>query len=164
MPEQDVIGRRIGAAAIDIALVFVLYVVVAAIFGERRGGSGTNAVIRLEGAGFLLFLLLTFLYYWRTEAMWGQTLGKRWLGLKVVGEDGAPATSQAVLVRNLLRPIDGLPAFYLVGFVVAMTNPRRQRIGDLVAHTLVVAVTAPLPPPPEEGPSDDEVLAEVLGR
>ncbi len=166
MPEQDAIGRRIGAAAIDIALVFVLYVIVAFIFGERRGGSGSNTIIRLEGAGFLLFLLLAFLYYWRTEAMWAQTLGKRWLGLKVVGEDGGPATSRDVLMRNLLRPIDGLPAFYLVGFVLAMTNPRRQRLGDMVGHTLVVPVGAqpPVDRPADEGPSDDEVLAQVLGR
>ncbi len=164
MPGRHVIGRRVGAAAIDIGLVFVLFVVASAIFGERRGGSGSDTVIRLEGAGFLLFLLLTFLYYWRTEATWGQTLGKRWLGLCVVGEDGSAPTPRAVLVRNLLRPIDGLPAFYLVGFVVAVSNPRRQRLGDLIADTLVVSTTAPRPAPPPKGPSDDEVLAEVLGR
>ena len=48
-----------------------------------------------------------------------------------------------------------------------MTNPRRQRLGDMVGHTLVVPVgAAPRADRPgaEEGPSDDEVLAQVLGR
>jgi uncharacterized RDD family membrane protein YckC len=163
MHEQDVFGRRAAAAAIDIAIVIVVFVIIAALFGERRA---SDNAFRLGGAATLLFLALTFLYYWRTEAMWGQTPGKRWLGLRVVSEDGTPPEPRAVLVRNLLRPIDGLPAFYLLGVAVAMSDPRRQRLGDRVARTVVVVTDAPPPPdPPErEGPSDDEVLAQVLGH
>jgi uncharacterized RDD family membrane protein YckC len=166
MPRQDAIGRRIGAAAIDIALVWLALIVVLLIFGEKRGGSGVHSAMRFKNdGGYLLFALLVFAYYWRSEAAWGQTLGKRWLGLHVVGEDGTPPTPRAILMRNLLRFVDALPAFYLLGIAVAMSNERRQRIGDLVAHTVVVPKTATPPPPePEEGPSDEEVLAQVLGR
>jgi uncharacterized RDD family membrane protein YckC len=164
--KQDAIGRRIGAAAIDIALVWIAFIVVLFIFGEKRGGSGAHTVWRFkDNSGYVLFGLLVFAYYWRTELAWGATLGKRWLGLHVVSEDGTPPTPRAILMRNLLRIVDGLPAFYLLGFVVAMSNERRQRVGDLVAHTTVVPkTTAPPPPEPEQGPSDEEVLAQVLGR
>jgi uncharacterized RDD family membrane protein YckC len=164
--KQDAIGRRIGAAAIDIALVWVAFIVVLYLFGEKRGGSGATTAYRFKNdGGYLLFTLLVFAYYWRTEVAWGATLGKRWLGLHVVSEDGSPPTPHAILMRNLLRIVDGLPALYLLGFAVAMSNERRQRIGDLVAHTMVVPKSAAPPPPePEEGPSDEEVLAQVLGR
>ncbi len=164
MPAQDAFGRRGAAAAIDIGLMVALYVLLVAIFGEQRGGSGANTVTRLADGGNVIVVILVFLYHWRTEAAWGRTLGKRWLGLRVVAEDGGPPTARAILVRNLLRPIDALPVLYLLGLAVAMSNPLRQRIGDLAAHTTVVSDSAPPPPPPDEGPSDDEVLAQVLGR
>jgi hypothetical protein len=42
------------------------------------------------------------------------------------------------MIRNLLRAADFVPLFYAAGFLTAMGNPRLQRIGDLVAGTMVV--------------------------
>src|SRR5207249_2585575 len=42
------------------------------------------------------------------------------------------------VLRNLLRLIDFLPAFYALGVVVMIADPRSRRLGDLVAHTMVV--------------------------
>jgi uncharacterized RDD family membrane protein YckC len=47
-----------------------------------------------------------------------------------------------------LRPIDGLPIFYIVGIVTVAISSRDQRLGDMAARTLVVATDSE-PPSPE---------------
>jgi len=42
------------------------------------------------------------------------------------------------VMRNLLRFVDMLPAFYLVGGIATLVNRRGQRLGDLAANTVVV--------------------------
>jgi hypothetical protein len=71
------------------------------------------------------------------EKQWGGTLGKMALRLKVVKEGGEPLDWQASVVRNVLRIVDGF-FFYVVGAIVVWTSKKRQRLGDMVAHTLVV--------------------------
>lgn len=68
----------------------------------------------------------------------GQTLGKRFLRLRVMDERGLPLTVSQVFLRNLLRAIDSLPLFYLVGGVAMLANARAQRLGDIAAGTIVV--------------------------
>ena len=58
---------------------------------------------------------------------------------RVVMHDGTPITFAAAFYRNVLRPADFLPAFYLVGVLCVFTNPRSQRLGDLAAGTVVIA-------------------------
>lgn len=135
----DVLGRRIGAALLDLVLMVVLFVIVGVLFGESETG-GDGASINLEGAAALLFFALVLLYYGGTEAATGQTVGKRVLGIRVVTTDGAPASTGKIAARTVLRIVDALPAAYLLGFVVVLaTGRRRQRIGDLAAGTTVVS-------------------------
>ncbi len=164
MDGNDVIGRRIGAAIIDFGIVIVLLLLVGALFGDDAGADATPSE-RLGPLDSLLFLGLTFLYFWGTEATSGQTLGKRVLGLKVVSADGGPPSGRAILVRNIVRFVDALPLFYIAGAIsVFATGERRQRLGDLAAKTRVVAIDAEPderePPPPP--PSDEDVIASVL--
>lgn len=72
-------------------------------------------------------------WFWR-----GQTVGKRALRLRVVDARGLRLQFSQVVLRNLLRFVDALPACYLVGGVAALLSPRAQRLGDLVANTIVV--------------------------
>jgi uncharacterized RDD family membrane protein YckC len=72
-------------------------------------------------------------WFWR-----GQTVGKRVLRLRVVDAGGLRLQFSQVVLRNLLRSVDILPACYLVGGVAALVSPRAQRLGDLVAGTIVV--------------------------
>jgi uncharacterized RDD family membrane protein YckC len=72
-------------------------------------------------------------WYWR-----GQTLGKRLLRLRVMDEQGLRLQPSQVVIRNLLRSIDVLPAFYLVGGVASVVSRRAQRLGDFAANTIVV--------------------------
>jgi uncharacterized RDD family membrane protein YckC len=72
-------------------------------------------------------------WYWR-----GQTVGKRVLRLRVMDEEGLHLQPNQVIVRNLLRLIDILPGFYLVGGVFCLLTRRSQRLGDIAAGTVVV--------------------------
>ena len=158
------LGRRVGAALIDIGVVLVLALVIGGIFGDP---SATGVREKIGGKGpAALFILLAFLYYLISEIAWAQTIGKRALKLKVAMLDGTKPGAGAMFVRNLVRVIDALPAFYVVGLVTVLaTGQRRQRLGDLAAKTHVVAIVDDAGAPPDEPPpppTDDDVLASVL--
>lgn len=75
------------------------------------------------------------------EWFWhGQTLGKRLLGLRVMDRQGLHLQPSQVVMRNLLRVIDSLPLFYLVGGLASFLSPLYQRLGDRVANTVVIAL------------------------
>jgi len=68
----------------------------------------------------------------------GRSPGKRVCGLRVVDSRGLPITFQQSFVRNIVRVIDSAPIFYGLGGLVSMLDPRRRRLGDLIADTLVI--------------------------
>lgn len=163
MEGGQIIGRRVAAALIDSAIVLILLVVIAKTLGE--GDSNRSIWAETEGGSARpVFFLLTFAYYLGTEIAWAQTIGKRVMKLRVVGEDGSRLTPRAAAIRNVVRIVDWLPGLYIVGGItVFATGERRLRLGDLAAKTKVVADTgAPAPPPPPERPDDDDVLAQIL--
>jgi uncharacterized RDD family membrane protein YckC len=161
----DVLGRRIAAALIDIGIMFVLLALVAGIFGNDTAGDA-SVEDKIRGGPSLLFLALMFAYFCVLEKQSGQTVGKRVMKLRVVGVDGGPPAIGAVLIRNLVRVVDWLPFFYLVGAItVFATGERRVRLGDVAAKTRVVAADAPPTAPPPDGgerPGDEDVLAQIL--
>ena len=71
-------------------------------------------------------------WYWQ-----GQTLGKKLLRLRVMDAQGLRLQFSQVVIRNLLRFVDSLPALYLVGGLVCLFNQRAQRLGDFAANTIV---------------------------
>lgn len=101
-------------------------------------GAGITILIQfacIEGTKMVMELL------WR-----GQTLGKKVLGLRVVDERGLKLRPSQVVIRNLLRFVDGLPLFYAVGGIVSLFSSRSQRLGDLAAGTVVVRTVHAIPP------------------
>lgn len=84
--------------------------------------------------------MLTFAYFTYMEATFGQTFGKKLLGIVVVTEDGGPCDATDSVVRNLLRFADALPVFYLLGAIVVIVTDEDQRLGDLLAETVVARV------------------------
>ncbi|MGQ0621903.1 MAG: RDD family protein [Panacagrimonas sp.] len=89
--------------------------------------------------GLIAAGLIYFLYHPVLEiAMSGQTPGKRWAGLRIVSSDGTPVGTASLVVRNLFRLVDSLPAFYALGFTMMVLSKRSLRLGDLAAGTLVV--------------------------
>ncbi len=143
MPEgaddpTEVLGRRIGAALVDLAVVAVLFVVLGLLIGESESGNG-GAQVSLDGAPALVWAALALLYYFLSEAISGRTLGKRLLGVRVAAAGGGRAGAGQIAVRTVFRLIDGI-GFYLIGLIVVLaTGKRRQRLGDLAARTTVVA-------------------------
>jgi uncharacterized RDD family membrane protein YckC len=84
-------------------------------------------------------LVIYFLYHPIVELMMhGRTPGKRMAGARIVTLEGATPGTGALLLRNVFRLIDSLPAFYLVGLVCCMFTAQRVRIGDLAAGTVLV--------------------------
>ena len=93
------------------------------------------------GLSLLVYFVLEWFYPVLFELMMGgATPGKRWLGLRVVNDDGTPVRLAGSVVRNLVRFVDFLPALYAFGLISMMYNRDFKRLGDLSAGTLVVYV------------------------
>lgn len=71
----------------------------------------------------------------------GQTLGKRILRLRVMDAQGLKLTFSQIVLRNILRPVDSLPIFYLLGGATSFLHPLAQRLGDIAAGTVVIRET-----------------------
>ncbi|HKP35994.1 MAG TPA: RDD family protein [Pyrinomonadaceae bacterium] len=139
------IGNRFIACAIDhtiqmgtlIALI-IMFIVIANFsdIGNRLSTAPKWVVAVLI---ILVFLLMSG-YFAFFEWIWnGQTPGKRWMKLRVIREDGRPISFFEAMVRNLLRNFDIMPSpFYSIGLISVFATERDQRVGDLVAGTVVV--------------------------
>ena len=143
-------SRRLLAYLIDLLLAYTVFslvaivVLIASVGASAAQGIAENAAG--AGVGFLLVLLFAvqWVYFAAFEAWRGQTPGKAALGLRVVTTTGRAVGLSAAVLRNVLRAADALPLAYTAGFLsiagfVAMIATRRfQRLGDLVAGTMVV--------------------------
>ena len=138
-------GRRTVAAFVDIVLVALSFFVTAELAGTADlGGADGNISIELHDTPAVLWAAGVFLYYFLTEALASQTLGKALLGLQVVRmADGAQPSPGRIAARNVLRVIDGLPFFYGLGMLVVLVSPQRQRIGDLAGRTVITRKAPP---------------------
>lgn len=125
------IASRGAAVIIDLVLetlAIILFGWIATVMGDP--GLAVYAIA---------IFLITLGYPTLMEAFnGGRTLGKQALGIAVVATDGTPASFLAVAIRNIIRPIDALPAVYTVGLVSALATKKVQRLGDLAAGTIVV--------------------------
>lgn len=131
------IGSRALAHGLDVAIVLATVILVTFLVGV--GVSFLDAGLAVGLALFLDFLL-PVLYFVLSEGLGnGQTIGKRAFGLRVRMADGTPVSLEAAILRNLLRPADMLPGPYLVGLGSIFLSDRAQRLGDLVAGTVVVS-------------------------
>jgi uncharacterized RDD family membrane protein YckC len=126
---------RMLALVIDLAVIIALSQLikqalapVIALNKDLGGALGTVAL-------FVISLVYAAIaeWFWR-----GQTIGKRLLRLRVVDASGLRLEPAQVIVRNLMRLIDILPALYLVGGIACVLSRHRQRLGDLAAGTVVV--------------------------
>ena len=87
--------------------------------------------------------IIYFLYHPIIEvAMRGRTPGKRMAGVRILSRDGGQPSTTALLLRNVFRLIDSLPATYLVGLTTCFLTRQRIRIGDMAAGTLLVVDNA----------------------
>jgi uncharacterized RDD family membrane protein YckC len=157
------IGNRFIACAIDhtIQIIVLMAMVItfliisdAADFGSRLANAPKWVIALLVIIQFLIINGYFAIFEW----LWsGQTPGKRWLKLRVIREDGRPISFFEAMIRNLIRVIDFMvPPFYSVGLVSVFATERDQRVGDLVAGTVVVRERE------AEAPAFDEVFASPI--
>ncbi len=141
--EKGAFARRVGAFLLDALLVGAVFGVFSGLVAALSFVFATDPTSSLAiDAAVLLLQTLTvaagLAYFVYTEGKHGQTIGKRALGLVVVTEDGEPIGYRDALVRNAFRAVDALPAVFLLGAAVILVTERGQRVGDLVAETVVV--------------------------
>ena len=139
------IGNRFLACAIDHALqalTIALMIIAFTLLANYSSLSDqlSNAPKWVYAVLIIILFLIVSGYFAFFEWMWnGQTPGKRWLKLRVIREDGRPVTFWEAAVRNLLRSFDMMPApFYSIGLISVFSSSTDQRIGDMVAGTVVV--------------------------
>src|SRR5947207_12669823 len=139
------IGNRFLACAIDHALQALTIILMAIAFTvvenySSLGDQLSNAPKWVKAVLIVVVFLIISGYFAFFEWIWnGQTPGKRWLKLRVIREDGRPVTFWEASARNIVRLFDMEPfPFYSVGLVSVFISSRDQRVGDMVAGTVVV--------------------------
>ncbi len=133
------LGSRFLAILVDFILVVALIgagVGAGMVLEIARGGVGVGVILIWR------FVVITC-YFLLFEWLWfGQTPGKKLIGIRVIQWDGTNITFFQSALRNLLRIVDILPGFFGVGALVALSNREHCRLGDLAANTLVVHLEA----------------------
>jgi uncharacterized RDD family membrane protein YckC len=121
--------RRVAAGAIDSLIIALAWFMLMTL-----GHQIPAAILTLSG-GYLA--IVTFVYYFLLEGVFGSTIGKNLLKLRVLQESGDACSIAAAFKRNLLRFVDWLPVLYFMGGVVISQSHERQRLGDMFAGTIV---------------------------
>lgn len=135
-------GSRFLAGVLDgLLVVMVLLAVVLGltVLAELDPTGASTFVQGFLALGFLLGIVAYFVGFHALSD--GQTPGKRALGIRVVGVDGEPAGLGALVLRGVLMIPDAVPVPLFLGMIVIAVSPRRQRLGDVMARTLVVRDT-----------------------
>lgn len=141
------LGSRLGAATIDVVIQGVLLLAVTLALSLAGTAVSADLGVFLLGVGTLVVMVIVIGYYIVFEALnGGRTPGKAVFGIRVVTVDGSALSLGAVTLRTLMRLVDFLPAAYAVGAIAVVTSTRNQRLGDLVASTVVVRDRIPAAP------------------
>ena len=131
-------ASRLTAALIDLAILvsgaFVIMLIVAVIALRGAGDSTITTV-----SAIVLFALLFGYPILFETFMRGRTPGKAALRLRAVTIDGAPITLREATLRAMGGVVDRLlPPGGITGVLFVLTTPRHQRVGDLIAGTIVI--------------------------
>ena len=133
-PDMETVDETLLARIV----AFVVDSLLVGIVGGLLVGIVAAVSPRLASFLTLPFGLLGLFYWVYFEGAYGQTLGKMAMDIVVVKDDGSDCDYVASLVRNVLRIVDALPTFYIVGLVVIYVSDEGQRVGDIAASTVVV--------------------------
>jgi uncharacterized RDD family membrane protein YckC len=141
--DTRVVWLRVGQFALDVLLVQVIVLAVAAL------ATGLAHLVLGDDDGLLLVLIAVLCWLWLSllgcflvTVLWpmlhhGRTPAMRWCGLRVITLQGEEPPPAAHVIRCLLTVVDGFP-FGLIGLVTMTNSRRQQRLGDIVARTVVV--------------------------
>ncbi|HOI39257.1 MAG TPA: RDD family protein [Methanobacterium sp.] len=135
-------AQKTIAFLIDFLLISFIFgiVLVAIILTQTINNYGSVNEVILALIWIILDVIIFFIYFILLEKH-GQTIGKIIMGIKVVRDSNHnPISYQQSLVRNLLLIVDLFPYPLpgLLAIIFSAKSSKKQRIGDLVAGTLVL--------------------------
>ena len=144
-------------AIIVLALIFPLTEYAAGFLDEVRGVlesedpdalAETSSILVVFGFFIVVQLLIEWGYFILSEMVsGGRSIGKAIVKLRVVGDGAHPLRFGQSVARNLLRAVDILPGYYVVGLAAMVASDDGKRLGDLAAGTLVIRLDRPLAAP-----------------
>ena len=156
-PEGIVFAHRLaGPLPRAFAWLIDLGIILTISQGVAKGLGFFNVINEDLSRGLLVvaYFIVSTGYHIALEWFWrGQTLGKRLCKLRVTDAEGLRLSFYQVVMRNLVRFVDQLPLFYMVGGAACLLNRHAQRLGDLAAGTVVVHL------PKHAEPDLDQLLA-----
>ena len=128
------ISKRVIATLVDYFIYFFIFSAYVIFFGvsEKPGSYSVSGVMALPLSVFW------FIYFPVAETWVGQTLGHRLMGLSVISVDGTKVSFGQALKRRGLDVFDIFASMGLVAFIVVKNTDLHQRVGDLLAKTMVV--------------------------
>jgi uncharacterized RDD family membrane protein YckC len=142
-PQLAPIIKRWLASGVDYTIYIGMTIAIGYAF---RGGVNIHSFTPAVRYLVLLAFYISFLTPWLLVLPGietlnnGQTIGKALFRIKAIRQNGSKINFSTSIVRHLLGAIDYFPAIGLIGVLVAASNKNKQRLGDMVAKTIVVDV------------------------
>lgn len=151
-PENVILTYRLAGPAVRLHAYLVDFMIRAAILFAASILASWGGILSAgisAGLFFVTWFLIDWAYFGFLEgAFRGKSLGKHLFGLRAIQEQGYPITVWGALLRNFVRAADNL-SWFGVGFISMVVAGKFRRLGDLVAHTVVIEerrVTVPREP------------------
>jgi uncharacterized RDD family membrane protein YckC len=134
------VGSRVVAELIDLSVQLFGLLVIVMVLGFAAGvlGEDIGGVVLAVSLLLLTFLALVG-YPVAMETLWnGKTLGKASMGLRVVTREGAPERFRHAAIRAIIGIVEIYVLLGIPAIISIIVSRRDQRLGDLVAGTLVL--------------------------
>jgi uncharacterized RDD family membrane protein YckC len=141
-------GKRWVACFIDYFIYFTMVGLGSYVFGNRMIDAEGSITWELHGIPGFVAILIPWLFFFPFIESFnsGQTIGKALFRLKIVNDNFSKVSFSSSLIKHLFDLVDFFPMFGILGLLVTTNNKYRQRIGDLVAKTVVIDSNNPPPP------------------
>ena len=133
-PKIAPVKYRVSAAIIDFLIIWLVSFLMGYLFGDYYA-SDDSIGYHLTGFPAFILFVIEFTLISIQEGLTGKTIGKRVVRVKVIKIGASESSVSSSIIRHLFDIID---MFFLVGLFVAAASEKKQRIGDLVAKTIVV--------------------------
>jgi uncharacterized RDD family membrane protein YckC len=144
-------SRYIGVFVDHLIQSFVMFFLFIALVISNPNITSENPLeifkSAFAGTIMVMMFLVSFAYFIFFETIWsGQTPGKKIAQIQVLKDNGEPIGFMEALLRNIFRLIDFFPFYYYVGIGLLWFRNDKKRVGDIIAHTIVVKQKANLKP------------------
>lgn len=115
------VGKRIVAFLIDYFIYFLIIIFFSILFGDNE------VQLRFSVKGLPAFILfLIGIYLWiLSEVLFGQTIGKRVMNIKVVNISGRDIKTSQAILRFIFGIID---LMFLIGLIVSFLNKKIKEL------------------------------------